>query len=401
MRAGRRPASRSRTWYDFETRLRSVPVARDLLGRDRLRPASRPSARRGRTCARRHEGVAARGRRARARPRWNPRLLGHRRDDRLEEVVERAVALQVVGDLEDLVERLGALAVALGELLDLRADRAVLQDEGDVVGDRRERGQRSRARGASGEELSRTSRPECSSKVERPTRDLVGRVGAPGGSRARRPTAISQGDAARSTRRSSSRLRRAQAAELAAGGLASSRRGGRRGPRRRRRSTRAIAIASTGSSRRERGEDALVAVDARARRRRCWRCRASRRARGSARETSRTRCSIEERLRMTKDGEHDREERQEQLRRRRSGGYTRISRTTIGASSRSATSWKRAISSRRSRGRPGPRARGRRRRAPCSRRRTRAGRAAAERGDGDPAGAGGVEGRGRRGRPTP
>ena len=128
--------------------------------------------------------------------------------------------------------------------------------------------------------------------------DLVGRVGAPGGPRARRPPRSRRETAARSTRFSSSRLRRAQAASSPRRAWRP-RRGARRAPRRRRRSTRAMAMASTGSSRAERPRR-------RARTGRRGRCtpkvlEMSRITSSSRfwRETSSTRRSIEERLRMT------------------------------------------------------------------------------------------------------
>ena len=58
--------------------------------------------------------------------------------DRLEEGVERQVLLELVGDLEDRVQRLGALSVALGQVLDLRPDRAVLKHQSDLAGEERE-----------------------------------------------------------------------------------------------------------------------------------------------------------------------------------------------------------------------------------------------------------------------
>ena len=63
----------------------------------------------------------------------------HGGDDRLEDGVEVQVLLDLVGDLEDLVERLGAVAIAPGELLHLRADGAVLQDECDLPRQRLQR----------------------------------------------------------------------------------------------------------------------------------------------------------------------------------------------------------------------------------------------------------------------
>ena len=50
------------------------------------------------------------------------------RHDRLEQGVERQVALELVGDLKDLVESLGPFPVALGEILKLSTDRPVLED---------------------------------------------------------------------------------------------------------------------------------------------------------------------------------------------------------------------------------------------------------------------------------
>ena len=114
-------------------------MPRDFLGRDTLAVHFRPALLEPEMGAR-HEDVllaVVEG----EHHRLKAQALGHGRGDRLEEVVERPVAFEVVGDFQDLVERFGALAVALGEHLDLRADGAVLEDEGDVVRDRPQRGE--------------------------------------------------------------------------------------------------------------------------------------------------------------------------------------------------------------------------------------------------------------------
>ena len=54
------------------------------------------------------------------------------RDDRLKQGIQDQVLFQLVGDFEDLVQRLGALVILLGELLNLRADSKVaLGDDRD------------------------------------------------------------------------------------------------------------------------------------------------------------------------------------------------------------------------------------------------------------------------------
>ena len=281
------------------------------------------------------------------------------RDDRLEDGVRRRWRFSSLEISRIWFEGLRPLPVSLGELLDLRADRVVLEDEGDLLGNGRERGhgrrcaareKSSREPGDAGLRARRSSQPDD---------HLVGRL-------RREPDA----PAAPNARRAGSSL---DPAPIRPGGgthpvrdLSAARRD---------RPRRWTAISRAGSSSHSTSAMASIGTSfCSAAKTLSYRSPRPPTAKmfEISRMTSRSLVLPGDAVKLSlhrgqvahdEGGEHDRKKASSSpaIPNR---PYTRISRATIGESSSRAMSWKRPISSS-CRARRGGRARGTRRRAPC------------------------------------